>query len=91
MYIDIGCYHPDLFSNTKKLYDKGWGGVNIDANIETINLFNKNRPNDLNLNLAVAETQGEKEYFQFLEIDEAGGGSGNTLSTIIEKYMKLRA
>ena len=41
IYLDIGCYHPSLFSNTKKLYDRGWKGVNIDANSDTIALFNK--------------------------------------------------
>ena len=32
-YADVGCYHPKWFSNTKKLYDKGWRGINIDPNM----------------------------------------------------------
>ena len=87
IYVDIGCYHPSLFSNTKKLYDRGWSGINIDANLETIRLFNKYRAQDINLNVAIAETQGEADYFKFLPIDSAGGGSGNSLATSVrEKY-----
>ena len=84
-YVDVGCYHPDFFSNTKKLHLNSWKGINIDANMETIDLFNKARPSDINLNLAISENTGEGEYFKFLEIDEAGGGSGNSLSTEVKK------
>jgi len=85
-YIDIGCYHPTLFSNTKKLYDRGWHGINIDANVETIKLFNESRPQDINLNTAIAKNVGTAEYFEFLDIDTAGGGSGNSLSTEVRDH-----
>lgn len=87
IYFDIGCYHPSWFSNTKKLYDRGWKGVNIDANLDTINLFNKERPNDININIAVSDTKEEMEYFKFTELNSNGGGSGNSLSKEVrEKY-----
>jgi len=79
-YVDIGCYHPEWFSNTKKLFDNGWAGINIDPNIDTINLFNEYRPNDINLGLAVSDLNGHGEYYKFLAIDIAGGGSGNSLN-----------
>ncbi len=85
IYLDIGCYHPSLFSNTKKLYDRGWKGVNIDANSDTIALFNKARPRDINVNIGVSGSQGQLEYFKFLDIDEAGGGSGNSFSIDVRK------
>jgi FkbM family methyltransferase len=88
-YVDIGCYHPDIFPNTKKLFLQGWKGINIDANKDTIDLFNKYRPNDINLNYAISENEGEGEYFKFLEFDSSGGGSGNSLSTEVkEAYEK---
>ena len=31
-YIDIGCYDPIKFSNTFKLYQKGWSGIVIEPN-----------------------------------------------------------
>lgn len=79
-YVDVGCYHPSFFSNTKKLYDKGWRGVNIDPNIDTIKLFNIDMPDEINLNFAIATKEGEAEYYKFTEISETGGGSGNSLS-----------
>ena len=30
-YVDVGCHHPRRYSNTALLYNKGWHGVNIDA------------------------------------------------------------
>ena len=90
--MDIGCYHPSLFSNTKKLYDRGWQGVNIDPNIiDTIKLFDADRPRDTNINVAVAENMGEQKYFKFLEIDSAGGGSGNSLDPEYVQNMNNRA
>ncbi|MDH5790264.1 MAG: hypothetical protein OEZ27_06695, partial [Nitrospinota bacterium] len=29
-YVDVGCYHPKKYSNTYKLYKRGWRGINID-------------------------------------------------------------
>ncbi len=83
-YVDIGAYHPVLFSNTKILYDKGWRGINIDANVDAITLFQQYRPDDINLNFAINKQEGEADYYKFLEIDEAGGGSGNSLSPEIK-------
>lgn len=79
-YVDVGCFHPEWFSNTKRLFDGGWTGINIDPNAETIHLFNQSRPNDINLPLAVSDEDGFGEYYKFLEIDIVGGGSGNSLS-----------
>lgn len=85
-YVDVGCYHPDLFPNTKKLFLSGWRGINIDANKDTMDLFQKARPNDINLNYAIAEKEGDGEYFKFTEFDSAGGGSGNSLSEEVKKH-----
>ncbi len=84
-YVDIGAFHPVIFSNTKKLYDRGWRGINVDANCDTITLFNQYRPDDINLNYAISDQEGEADYYSFLEIDEAGGGSGNSLSPQIKE------
>lgn len=86
-YVDVGCYHPEWFSNTKRLFDQGWSGINIDPNVVTIELFNTFRPKDVNLAIAVSDVDGEGQYHKFLELDVAGGGSGNSLSADVkEKY-----
>lgn len=88
LYVDIGAYHPLLFSNTRKLHLRGWKGINIDANQDTIKLFNNERPNDINLHYAIADAEGKADYYKFLEIDEAGGGSGNSLSLDVKDHYK---
>lgn len=52
-YLDVGAHHPSRFSNTRLLYDRGWSGINVDANPELINAFKKLRPRDINLSACV--------------------------------------
>jgi hypothetical protein len=52
-YLDIGSHHPSRFSVTRHLYQRGWSGVNIDANSALIPEFNKKRKKDINLWYAV--------------------------------------
>ncbi len=49
IYLDIGCFHPYMYSNTCLLHQKGWSGINIDINQTSIDLFNIARPNDTNI------------------------------------------
>ena len=62
-YVDLGCYHPVQNNNTMLLYQKGWSGINIDISEFTIKLFNFCRPDDLNLNLAVSDKNGEIDFY----------------------------
>ena len=39
VYVDVGCNHPIKYNNTYLLYKKGWEGINIDADVNSINLF----------------------------------------------------
>lgn len=64
-YLDIGAFHPFVFNNTKWAYDKGWRGMNIDANEESIKLFNIFRPEDINVNCGVSDRDEELEYHMF--------------------------
>ena len=62
-YVDLGCYHPIQYNNTLLLYQNGWTGINIDINNFSIKLFNHCRPNDINLNMAVSNKNGEIDFF----------------------------
>ena len=53
-YVDIGCFHPTKYSNTRKMYNLGWSGLNIDLNPITIELFNFKRPKDINVCAALS-------------------------------------
>jgi FkbM family methyltransferase len=58
-YIDIGAHHPSRYSNTRHLYQRGWRGVNIDADAELMLQFVSARPEDVNICAAVGS---ETEY-----------------------------
>lgn len=64
-YVDVGAYHPMHYSNTHLLYKKGWRGINIDPNPNSIRLFNLHRRRDINVNCGVSEIVYEKPYFIF--------------------------
>jgi len=67
-YIDIGAHHPYRFSNTFKFYLKGWRGINIDPLPGSMILFNKYRPNDINIEVAINNfEENEQYYFMFAE------------------------
>lgn len=48
-YVDIGAHDPVRLSNTKRFYDRGWHGINIEPNPEWHKLFTAQRPLDINL------------------------------------------
>jgi FkbM family methyltransferase len=62
-YIDIGAYHPYKHSNTYLLHRKGWNGINVDINKESIDLFNIARPNDKNLNIAIGNKNKIQTFY----------------------------
>lgn len=64
-FVDVGAYHPMHYSNTYLLYKNGWRGINIDANPNSIRLFNLHRRRDINLNYGVSENAATKTYFVF--------------------------
>ena len=63
IYIDVGAYHPYKSSNTYKLFSRGWSGINIDLDYQTIDIFNHFRPNDENICAAVSDIVTEKKLF----------------------------
>ena len=64
-YVDIGCYHPLDGSNTYLLYKKGRKGINIDVSKLSIDIFNKARKKDENINIAISNKSKKiKIYFR---------------------------
>ena len=64
-YVDIGAYHPMLFSNTYSLYRRGWRGVGVDPNPSVAELFQRFRPRDIFVNTAVGTDFGCVEMAMF--------------------------
>jgi FkbM family methyltransferase len=66
-YVDVGAHHPTRFSNTAHLHALGWRGMNIDAMPGSMAPFKTARPDDINLELAVAEEAQTLTYYMFNE------------------------
>ncbi len=87
-YIDVGAYHPRCASNTKILYDRGWRGINIEANPYAVNRFNKFRPHDINLNYAVSGEMGEIDFYLFGDEQSEFYGSSSTIDINFKNYVE---
>lgn len=72
-YLDIGAHHPRNYSNTNHFHQKGSRGVNVEADPSLCEIFFKERPADINLNVGVGVGQLGKLPFYVL--------SSPTLST----------
>ncbi|MDK3157471.1 FkbM family methyltransferase [Kamptonema cortianum] len=66
-YVDVGAHHPQRFSNTYLFYLLGWRGMNIDAKPGSMSLFQKIRPNDINLELPISDSYQVLTYYEFNE------------------------
>jgi len=66
-YVDVGAHHPKRFSNTFFFYKKGWRGINIDAMPNSMCLFNKIRPRDINIEISISDKKQKLKYYMFNE------------------------
>jgi FkbM family methyltransferase len=51
-YVDVGANDPSVISVTKAFYNKNWHGINIEPLYDKYILLMKQRPRDVNLNIA---------------------------------------
>jgi FkbM family methyltransferase len=65
VYIDIGCHQPFLNNNTYRLYKRGWTGINIDLDFNSIDLFNFFRKKDYNVNVAISDKNEDVDLYFF--------------------------
>jgi len=63
--VDIGAFRPIVFSNTYYFYKQGCHTINIDPTPKSMRLFNKVRPRDTNLELAIAGEDGKGIFYLF--------------------------
>jgi FkbM family methyltransferase len=75
-YIDVGGFHPEVDSVTKLFYDHGWRGVNCEPVPELVRLFERDRPRDVNLQVAVSDRTGEITFHNI---------KGHQLGTVVEE------
>jgi FkbM family methyltransferase len=79
-FVDVGAHHPQRFSNTWLFYQRGWRGINIDPFPGCMADFDRTRPRDINIEMAVTD-QGESMKL-FLFNDAALSTSSTDLAGI---------
>jgi FkbM family methyltransferase len=62
-YIDIGANHPFFLNNTAIFYQNGSRGINIEPNPELFLLLQRYRPDDVNLNIGIAQQKGLMDFY----------------------------
>jgi len=63
-YIDVGGYDPNRDSVTRHFYDHGWHGVNVEPGADLFPAFVRDRPRDINLQVAVTDHPGEVTFHE---------------------------
>jgi FkbM family methyltransferase len=79
-YIDVGAWSPDIDSVTRAFYEAGWAGINIEPHPQFYSELVSRRPNDINLDLAVSDVEGQAE----MHLVESTGLSSLDLSIATE-------
>lgn len=88
LYVDIGAHDPVRFSNTKRFYNKGWSGINIDPNPTLIRKFEKQRTRDINLTLGIGKKNGLLVFYEFFP-STLSTFSASEAKNYMEKGFKL--
>ena len=66
-WIDIGAHHPYYLNNTFLYYSQGARGINVEPDLNLWDKFQTERPLDINLNIAIGETESELDFYIFNE------------------------
>lgn len=69
-FVDVGAHHPIRFSNTYFFYKHGWRGINIDPLPGSMDLFNRLRPRDINLEVAISSKADGEGFAKYIQFDE---------------------
>ncbi len=84
-YVDVGANDPEVISNTKYFYDRGWSGINIEPHPVLYKKIFDFRQRDININAGIAQ---QESSLQFYRIDETKGTAGSTFDPEIAKELE---
>ena len=79
VYVDVGANDPSILSNTQRFYRRGWRGVNIEPNTALCDELERQRPEDVNLNIGIASEAGTLVFYRM---------EPSTLSTFDSRAVK---
>jgi FkbM family methyltransferase len=63
--VDVGAHKPIKWSNTYSFFQRGWRTISIDPAPGSMQIFDKVRPTDTNLEVAIGPERGESTFFMF--------------------------
>jgi FkbM family methyltransferase len=72
-------------NNTYLLFKRGWKGINIDLDKKNIDLFQTVRPGDINLNVALSDSEKEANLYFYHDSSPI-----NTLSEKVSNFQKTK-
>lgn len=64
-YVDVGANYPTIDSVTKRFYDKGWSGVNIEPLRSLHQQLEKERKRDINLCYGLSDKKGVAKFTEY--------------------------
>lgn len=76
-YIEIGAFHPFIYSNSYRFYRRGWRGVLIEATPGRAALFKRWRPGDRYVECAVSDQAGQAKLHLYED-----GATNTTLKSV---------
>lgn len=65
-FLEIGAFDPKIFSNTRKLVEKGWGGVYVEPSpicAEKFKIEYKNNKNIILIEAAISDRNGTEKFY----------------------------
>ncbi len=62
-YVDVGANDPVFNSNTRRFYLRGWRGVNVEPGPLPFQRLVRERPKDINLNVAIGPKRGVMTFY----------------------------
>jgi FkbM family methyltransferase len=84
-YVDVGAHHPTCASVTRWFYEQGWSGINIEPG-DGIVALRAERSRDVNLDVAVADFEGEATFWV-----HSGNTGTSTLSSHVSGIVSEKA
>lgn len=63
-YVDVGAHDPDYSSVTRRFYEAGWRGINVEPMASMFQKLVERRPDDINVPVACADHQHDMTFFE---------------------------
>lgn len=78
-YVDVGAHDSSLRNNTKRFYQRGWRGINIEPDYNNYSKLAEARPRDINLNIGIGDKNEIINFYRFFP---------DTISTFSKENLK---